>query len=444
MNMAKKNAPKRNLIDIPVANIELNPENPRLAPRDDGSAWSQATMLAHFAADKGVRDLARDIGQAGLNPTKRFIAQPSDKASRYVVLEGNRRLAALRLLHDPALAGSSASQTFFKNLKHASDAILPTSIDAIVLTFDEAKHWLEIEHTKGQGGRSTVSWEVHEHTRFTRLVKGEARHGRSLALLDVLQERGLIDTPTFKRVPLTTLDRILTDKDVRATLGWTAQMPPTSVASGPLLRIVNDLASGMPVSQVMGKTDRAKYVAKVLANPTKPNFVAPKKAAAATSASTTAARSTPVDWKRKFVIPNGFASKSKVARTRELVKELKELPVDQFENAAAMLMRCLLELSLIEYAAKHRLTLKPNRFGGIDLKAAVSEICQHLVKRDVASNAAFRDIRTAMKDPDHFMSVETFHNYAHSTFAMPNKKDLNRSWTAYEPFFSALIGATSV
>src|SRR5690606_20856178 len=86
---------------------QLNPENPRLSPRDDGTAWDQASLLAYFASRADVRDLAKDIAQQGTNPSKRLIVEPvQGKRDVYKVLEGNRRVAALRLLRQPDLAGS--------------------------------------------------------------------------------------------------------------------------------------------------------------------------------------------------------------------------------------------------------------------------------------------------------------------------------------------------
>lgn len=438
----KKKAPAEP-VRVNVANVELNPANPRLSPRDDGSAWNQPAMFEHFAADKGVRELAKDIVDMGtLNPSKRFIVQAT-AGKRYVALEGNRRVAALRLLREPKLAGSPSGEKFFRDLKATAETV-PEYIDCVVMTFEEATHWLELEHARGQGGKATVSWETAEHSRFTELVTGKARHGRALALLDTMQKRGHIDLASAKKVPITTLDRIVTDKDVRAALGWTEAVPPMSLVDGPLRRVVLDLVGKMPVSAVMGKKERAKYIGKVIAKPDKPNFGNETgKSTGAKTASKATSRSTRLDWQRKYLIPSSFVCKSRNARTKEVVKELKTIPVEGAENVLAMAMRLLLEISLVEYAGKHGLTLKPSRSGGIELKPAFSDVAQHVVSRNIVGNDELRDVRRAMGDPYHYLAVETFHTYVHAKFTFPNKKDLNRNWTAFEPFFEALIGTRS-
>ena len=74
--------------------------NPRLAQTSEG----QRETLRALATEQGAKltVLAKDIVEYGLNPGDPFyVIQLEDRNQRFVVIEGNRRLAALRALENP-------------------------------------------------------------------------------------------------------------------------------------------------------------------------------------------------------------------------------------------------------------------------------------------------------------------------------------------------------
>ncbi len=124
---------------IPITNLQLNPDNPRLEPRDDGSVWSQKALIRHYSLDDTVRELATDISERGINPTKiAIVAVDPEDRTQHLVTEGNRRLAALRLLNDPKLADDTTAAKFFAQL--AKSGIVPKALPCIELAKDDANH----------------------------------------------------------------------------------------------------------------------------------------------------------------------------------------------------------------------------------------------------------------------------------------------------------------
>jgi len=82
--------------NLEISKLLLDPKNPRLpesVPRD------QASMLDYIAESTSIEELMEAIGQNGYFPGEPLIAVPSD--DNYIVVEGNRRLTALKLLSDP-------------------------------------------------------------------------------------------------------------------------------------------------------------------------------------------------------------------------------------------------------------------------------------------------------------------------------------------------------
>jgi hypothetical protein len=76
---------------IDLQQLLVNLENPRYLTRA-----SQRDAILKMAEHQGIKlvTLAEDIVYNGLNPTRRFLVSPVD-GDNYVVLEGNRRIAAL-------------------------------------------------------------------------------------------------------------------------------------------------------------------------------------------------------------------------------------------------------------------------------------------------------------------------------------------------------------
>lgn len=89
-------------LDVEVDRIFLDQANPR-----HKLYQSQDEVIDYLCQHESILSLARDIAKNGLNPIEQFALLPDDDAeddaSTYIVAEGNRRICALKLLHDPDL-----------------------------------------------------------------------------------------------------------------------------------------------------------------------------------------------------------------------------------------------------------------------------------------------------------------------------------------------------
>ncbi len=90
---------------IPVDKLRLDPENPRLPSTINGN--NERDILG-WLLDEGngnLPELMSSIGQQGFFPGEPLLVTPDKKNSgKYIVVEGNRRLAAVKLLKVPGLA----------------------------------------------------------------------------------------------------------------------------------------------------------------------------------------------------------------------------------------------------------------------------------------------------------------------------------------------------
>lgn len=88
---------------IPVGSLLLDGENPRLPMRLHGRAQSE---LLDFLHKEGVlEELAQSYLDNGFFQHEPLIVLPAGEGGEYTVVEGNRRLAALKILHEAPEAG---------------------------------------------------------------------------------------------------------------------------------------------------------------------------------------------------------------------------------------------------------------------------------------------------------------------------------------------------
>jgi hypothetical protein len=113
---------------VPQALIDLDPQNPRLPEGFHGR--SQDELLAQIAEKYNAIEIGESISAHGY-----FLSEPLiviRSGTRYVAVEGNRRLVALRLLADPSLAASLHLADAEKWKELARGALLPPEIPVVI------------------------------------------------------------------------------------------------------------------------------------------------------------------------------------------------------------------------------------------------------------------------------------------------------------------------
>lgn len=97
--ISKKDSPKK-IEWIKSELLDFDPKNPRFF-RLRGDA-SDEKVISEMLDDEGAQDLMSSIGQQGYFPGEPLLVAPGENGT-YVVVEGNRRLAAVKLLNGQLL-----------------------------------------------------------------------------------------------------------------------------------------------------------------------------------------------------------------------------------------------------------------------------------------------------------------------------------------------------
>lgn len=387
-----------------MANFEANLDELVLDlknPRFDGLG-NQRDALEKIILSQGSKlvNLAEDIITEGMSPAHRLLVMraPGKGDPSYIVMDGNRRLAAIKILANPAVLDGMAgigdlTAKKLRNLAKEFDLNEIQPLDIFVCKNEaQARHWIEAIHTGENDGRGVVSWDGIAAARY----RGK---NASLKVLDFVKVTGKLSAEeivSLERFPITNLERLLSSPEIRERIGLLLESGdllsdlPQSELLRPLRKIVFDLATKtVTVSNLKEKKDRIKYIdslGKFLPDLSKRTGTAEpldrlsahaqakahlKKVEAAKSRSL---------LDRKVLIPSQSQCPLNVTneKLQQMCKELRKLPLDTYPVAIAAMFRVFLELSLDHYGIEQKLD---NYTINLELKQKLEKVVADLLIR---------------------------------------------------------------
>jgi hypothetical protein len=116
---------------IPLARLRLNRENDRHGPLPsevESIEWLLTNHRDHMI------NLAKDLSEHGLSPLDGILVLPAgdESPSDYIVWEGNRRVAALKLLDDPNRCQDINVQRRFLKLRNEARVPITQEVECVV------------------------------------------------------------------------------------------------------------------------------------------------------------------------------------------------------------------------------------------------------------------------------------------------------------------------
>lgn len=446
--------------EIQIGKLLLDVSNPRHEILE-----GQTETLREIILDQKGKlvKLAYDIVDNGLNPADLTIVTPStDEKDLYIVLEGNRRLAALKLLGDPAMAALGVGAKDVNALKSCSERYNDNPISHLrCVVFnkrEDAVHWIELRHTGENEGRGIVNWGAKEKARFSQL---QGRPSPALQVVEFVRKNaslGKEGKEALKKPNISSTKRLINDPYVRETLGISisdgfvaTNLAPEEVING-LTRLVMDVATeSISVNHIRFKSDRASYInefteedlpstkAKPVETwklqsqtvPVKPR-VAPSKRALGTAKGR---KSVKLSTSRTALIPPTCVLRIKPRpRINKIYRELRGLEVKGFENCCAITFRVFLELSVDEYMKTKSITVHEND----KLAGKIKKVANYIQSSRLMSQDELKPIRVACSTRDNLVSTNTLNAYVHNPNLDPKADDLKLTWDGFEKFFKTI------
>lgn len=447
--------PQLNIQSIPLTMLLIDLANPR---HDEQP--SQRDAIATIALDQGVKlaNLAEDIAKNGLNPGDLPLVTPADENGQHIVLEGNRRLTALKLMTSPALISSiglpQKLNDRFVGLYRDFGSSLPREITCSVLTREAARQWILQKHTGENEGKGIVMWDGPARQRFRGMSP-------PLQVINLVKESDLIDQETrskLEKIAITNIQRILDTPDARRELGVDIQkgelvfIEPEEVALGRLALVVADIANKrVKVSDLDYKDQRVAY-AKRIANQPLPPLVPQSDSkggsAPQTGGSKKTASSRNIKPDRKALIPSRLKLIIGQHRINRIYFELRKLDVEEFVNSVAVMFRVFIELSVDQYAQDHSIDLTfiskakpgepPSPPKAHHLPKKLELVAQYLEDNKLLTKNELRGIRAMAKKDLNLLSIDTINAYVHNKDFHPVASELKISWDNIQRFVQGL------
>jgi len=449
-------------LDLAVEDLVLDLGNPRL-----GGVANQGAALQGLVG-LGVtyfRNLMLSIRANGLDPGDAFyvIADETDSGS-YIVVDGNRRLAATKALIEPAILSTlelPAAQ--HKALFKAADGFDSDSLSRVsCVLFDDraaADPWIERRHGRDLAGEGRLTWSPLEIERFQ-------KDRSTLDVIDFVERArgpGHDDWPAIRGAVeghSSTLRRFLSSAVGRGWIGYSVQTDANDGGKVPafardaafvaavLERLFVDIASSTITSRTHNTTqDLESYfkglpadlqpVGDLAAKPTlfREGALKTQTAPAAVKPKTTRTkpvRATLSEKRHPFVQPA-------TTKGQRLVTEASKIRVSEFPLAAAYVLRAFLEHTVDMYMTAHGIS-RSEGVKLLDLRSRALKVIDHLVSNGVATNQELRGAKRVLTNTQDPSSIQALNDYHHDRYQLPAADALRNGWEACVPLFIAVYG----
>lgn len=196
---------------INITSLFLDSKNPRHIPIEN-----QKEIIKHMLEKEKVKELAKDIAEKGMTNPLDLIGIVVENGKK-VVLEGNRRVCALKLLNNPTLAPKKHQRYFEKLQQQMPEPIKTITVYHQFASRPDAMPWLSTLHT-ASSNTSRKAWSPEQKTRFEQGVNGNPSNAAALTVLDFSLENNLISPEQSQKV-ITTITRMLSSPEVREAFG---------------------------------------------------------------------------------------------------------------------------------------------------------------------------------------------------------------------------------
>ncbi|MBW1250982.1 hypothetical protein I7860_30415 [Pseudomonas tolaasii] len=454
---------------ISINSILLDSENAR-----HGEKHSQREIydwMTSGAVALKVMKLATDVAAKGLSPLDNMGVMPSKETDKeaWIVVEGNRRLAALKFLNNPKLCPDLKLRKQYEQLKKKAAAPIPLRVEfAIFNDFSDASYWIQLRHGGEHGGIGTASWGPKEYDNFLARLGKRSSNRSAVILLSYALSKGLITLAQYEQIHATTLSRMLSTPTVRQELGC-------HVSKGEVFRIADTeyfdraiatllvaMASGKAsVTELKSRGQREDYAKRlkaeggwedyeeqqpqaITAEPSDEESLSDDDGQSESpeaeggrekTGSSVKLRSGTRD--RLFAVKgHGLEVPDNHTKIHDILRELATLRHSGSKGtpiSVSFLLRALLELSADNY-----LTNNPDAIRRLEpntpLREKVKCSARHMHANGRLSHDNVDVVTRHCAEEGGMLTISTLQKYLHSTAHFPNGETLNSMWSELKQF----------
>ena len=467
---------------LAVPSLLLDSHNPRIPDTD--SKQGQRELIADLVENDKVYELGKSIVDKGYYPVEALIAVVVN--GKYVIAEGNRRLAALKLLLSPDIAPANAASKFRNLASRANLTAIKKVRVSVAPSREAAAPVIMSKHTQEQ----IAKWSTVMQAKFFKNLVDSGLSVENVAqqynvlpsrVTDFLQLYQMycvacsMDLPTDaapkvanpRDYPMTTLERLYKSPLVAQFLGISFDANKELVGSTDASefkkafgKIVADVATGTTLNSRTVNDEKGikKYLGSFGA--AKPDL-SKKGAFTATDIINQGGKfpgrtKKPPRRKRTGPRPNspaliraGIECNVNNQRINNVFNELRKLRVGQFPNAVALMLRSLLEMGLGYHL--HRTGHLSKLIAEIKVKKPtlpddwqppLREMLHYTTRKGVGivRNAnLLKALRKMLSEKDKLLSVDTLNLFVHNEHFYPTEDNLRKLWQTLEGLFQIIL-----
>ena len=466
-----------------VTSLHLDAKNPRLgretlhrAPRD--------IIQYLFDHDKAL-DVAKSIATRGYFPNEPLLVVQEN--NRYVVVEGNRRLAALKALREPGLLEGTTRSSVERLARQISDI---DEFRQVPVTIAPTRRATDRQIAGRHIGAPVLAWQAENRASFIldKLEEGytndSLRDELGFTLADIQkarQTRAIADMARALELPeevmakienpraklFTTIERVVDSSAGKSYLkietdpehGLVGKTTKKEFLRG-FERLVTDVALGHQSSRSLNTNEniedyfkswkpaerpankRGTFVPEdVISGTTTRRKATNKKASKKTS------RTSQIS---KTVMPRAFKIRDHNDRLVDIRRELTKLKREDYPNAGAVLLRVFLELSVVHFLDKtgelEKLTTKLGGkralpYGTPTMKQMAPTVVR-LAKKHLSAGQANSAEKALRYDAAAPFSLSDLHAFVHQPNELPSPRDILQFWKRTEALFKLMLDET--
>ena len=466
---------------LSVASLHLDAKNPRLG-RETSARAPREIIQYLFEHDKAL-EVAQSIASRGYFPNEPLLA--IKESDQLVVVEGNRRLAALKVLREPGLLEGRMNRQIERLARQIEN---PNDIASVPVTIAPSRRATDKQIAGRHVGTPVLAWQAENRASFIldKLSEGytsdqlraqlgftfadiqAARQTRAIAdmarSLDLPEEvKAKLENPRAKL--FTTLERVFESSVGRDYLmvepdpehGLRGMTTKDEFLRG-FKKLVTDIALGKQSSRTLNKNENIQDYFNSWDSKERPakkdgSFV-PADVIRGRSVASSGRKPGPAAAPKKStqlsktVLPRDFKVRFGNDRLSDIRLELVKLKRDKFPNAGAVLLRVFFELAVLDYLGRtgelpeivRKIEEREHRkllFGVPTMKQLVPEITR-IAKNKLSRPDALKVEKAIRYDPSAPFTLSELHGFVHQS-DLPSARDIFQFWSRTESLFRLML-----
>lgn len=455
-------------LELAPEDMLLDLQNPRLVHVESQAEALRAIIDLDHRHFKTMMESIRDHG---LDPGDAFYVIEEEGFEDYIVVDGNRRLAALKVLRQPdLLSGIEIDEKLRVKLAKVPvgyDRNRVNKIDCAV--FDSraaANEWILRRHGRGLEGEARIPWGPLEIQRFQgdRLI---------LDIIDFVEKNSTYSNEHWDEIRAqvseksSVLRRLVESNEFRELLGLSVEnrnnerIPVFLVSPEATLkvlgRVFSDITKGVINTRNLNNAEGIRnYIDEIPVDATeltkgmkavefRTAVVSgpgerPRRAQASGAQKARRTTST-VKPPRPHLAPKRTPfAQPKDAKGQQLIFEASRLQLAITPLACAFVLRATIEHAFDTYGEAEGLSRKNPDGRDLTLSQRASQVMGDLIAKKRAEKNDLRGaerILTNSKDP---ASIQALNDYNHNRYHIPTGDTLRSAWDACDALFVAIFG----